>query len=68
MSSKARLLADFLMQDEVAAELKLSTRTLARWRRFREGPPVTKIGRRVYYRWTTLQAWLRAREQRRHSA
>jgi hypothetical protein len=44
------LLADFLTPDEAASELKICTRTLDRWRRLGEGPKVTKIGRRVYYR------------------
>ena len=56
------LLADFLGQDEAAAELKVCRRTLDRWRRLGEGPPVSKLGRRVLYRRASLQAWLRARE------
>jgi hypothetical protein len=62
MSITERLLADFLEQDEAAAELKVCGRTLDRWRRLGEGPPVTKIGRRVLYRRESLEAWLRARE------
>jgi hypothetical protein len=56
------LLADFLSQDELAAELKICKRTLDRWRRLDEGPPVTKLGRRIFYRRSSLQAWLHARE------
>jgi hypothetical protein len=63
MSYTENLLAYFLTQDEAAAELKICARTLHRWRRLGEGPPVTKIGRRVYYRRHTLRAWLCAREQ-----
>jgi hypothetical protein len=57
------LLADFLTQDEAAAELKICERTLDRWRRLGEGPPITKLGRRVLYRRSSLQAWLRTRER-----
>jgi hypothetical protein len=64
MSSTESLLADFLTADDAAAELKICERTLNRWRSLGEGPPVTKIGRRVYYRRRTLRAWLCAREQR----
>ncbi len=64
MSNAAHRLADFVPRRQAAAELDISERTLDRWRRLGGGPPVTKIGRRVYYRWATLQAWLRAREQR----
>ena len=59
-----KLLADFLTQDEAAAELKICERTLDRWRRLGEGPPVTKLGRRVLYRRSSLQTWLRTREHR----
>jgi len=64
MNTNETLLADFLTQDEAAAELKICERTLDRWRRLREGPPITKIGRRILYRRSSLQAWLRTREQR----
>ena len=63
MSNTENLLADFLTADEAAAKLKICERTLNRWRSLGEGPPVTKIGRRVYYRRRTLRAWLCAREQ-----
>jgi hypothetical protein len=64
MSNSEHLLLDFLTQHETAAQLKVCERTLYRWRRLSEGPPVTKIGRRVLYRLASLEAWLRAREQR----
>jgi predicted DNA-binding transcriptional regulator AlpA len=57
-----KLLADFLTQDEAAAELKICERTLDRWRRLGEGPPVTRLGRRILYRRSSVQAWLHARE------
>jgi len=56
------VLADFLTQEKAAAELKICERTLDRWRRLGEGPPITKLGRRVLYRRSSLQAWLRTRE------
>ncbi len=56
------LLAEFFEQDEAAAELKVCQRTLDRWRRLGDGPPITKIGRRVLYRRSSLQAWLHGRE------
>jgi hypothetical protein len=62
MSAVENLLADFLARDEAAAELKICERTLDRWRRLGEGPPITKLGRRVLYRRSSLQAWLIARE------
>jgi len=56
------LLADFLTLDEAAAELKVGRRTLDRWRQLGEGPPITKLGRRVLYRRKSLEAWLLTRE------
>jgi predicted site-specific integrase-resolvase len=64
MTAGDQLLADFLTQHEAAVELKVCERTLDRWRRLGEGPPITKIGRRVYYRRATVRAWLCAREHR----
>lgn len=64
MSITEDLLADFLTQNEAAAELKVCERTLDRWRRLDEGPPITKLGRRILYRRSSVRAWLRAREHR----
>ena len=50
MSYLAHLLADFLTKYEAAAELKVCERTLDRWQRLGEGPPITRLGRRVLYR------------------
>ena len=58
------LLADFLTQEEAADELKVCERTLDRWRKLGEGPPITRLGRRILYRRTSLQAWLHARESK----
>ncbi len=63
MSITENLLTDFLTQDEAAAELKVCERTLDRWRRLGEGPPITKLGRRNLYRRSSMHAWLHAREQ-----
>lgn len=56
------ILGDFLEQDEAAAELKVCRRTLDRWRRLAQGPPITRLGRRILYRRSSLLAWLYARE------
>jgi len=62
MSNPEPVLSDYLTQKEAAAELKVTDRTLDRWQRLREGPPVTRLGRRILYRRSSLQAWLCARE------
>lgn len=67
MATIDNLLADFLTQEEAAAELKVCKRTLDRWRMLGEGPPITRLGRRILYRRSSSQAWLRARERQGHS-
>jgi hypothetical protein len=62
MSNSEPVLSDYFTQKEAAAELKITERTLDRWQRLREGPPITKLGRRILYRRSSLQAWLLARE------
>jgi hypothetical protein len=62
MSVTETLLNDFLTQEEAAAELKVCERTLDRWRRLSERPPITKLWRRILYRRSSVRAWLRARE------
>ena len=64
MSTTENLLADFLTQNEAAAELKVCGRTLDRWRKLDEGPPITKLGRRILYRRSSVQSWLTQREHR----
>ena len=57
------LLADYLAGDEgLAAELGKSPRTIARWRALGEAPPVTRIGRDIYYAKAAVRDWLAARQ------
>jgi hypothetical protein len=66
MSIYEPLLSGYFTQEEAATELKVSPRTIDRWRRLDEGPPITKLGRRTLYRRSSLQAWLCEREHRGH--
>ena len=50
-----------LMQHEAAALLRLSERTLERWRVTGDGPPFAKLGRRVGYRPADLETWIASR-------
>jgi hypothetical protein len=59
---RSRDFADFIPQ-EAATELKGCARTMDRWRKLYEGPPITKLGRRIFYRRLSLEAWLRDQEQ-----
>jgi hypothetical protein len=63
MNTIESLLTDFLTQRQAAAELGICGRTLDRWHSLGEGPPLTKLGRRVLYRRTSLQIWLLSREK-----
>jgi hypothetical protein len=56
-------LADYQSENELAEELERSSRTLARWRAARIGPPYVVIGRRVFYRRTAVAEWLLKRER-----
>lgn len=62
MSNSEPVLSDYFTQKQAAAQLKVTDRTLERWQRLREGPPITRLGRRILYRRSSLQAWLLARE------
>ena len=64
MDTIKALLAEYFTPGEAAAELKVCERTLSRWHLLGEGPPVTKLGRRILYRRSSLLAWLRGREGR----
>ena len=61
-SEIAHVPGGYSAEAKVAAELNLSLRTLRKWRAEGRGPAFTKIGRRVFYRDASRDAWLRARE------
>jgi hypothetical protein len=56
---------NLLTQRDAANMLRLSQRTLERWRVSGDGPCFVKAGRRVAYRPADLDAWIAARV--RHS-
>ena len=56
------LTEQFLSVQETAACLELTSRTLARWRSARTGPPWCKCGRKVFYRRRAIVEWLAAGE------
>ena len=60
-SGKA-LLDDYDSEEVTAAQLGATTRTLARWRQKRIGPPVTYVGRKPFYYPPSTAAGLRGRE------
>ncbi len=56
------LLDDFLTDEQLAAELGISPRTLARWRRLRKAPPSVMIARRRQTRRRVAADWIKALE------
>jgi hypothetical protein len=60
---KTTILDEYWDEAGLAAELNVSCITLARWRMQRRGPPVTHIGRAVFYRKTSVKAWVAAQER-----
>lgn len=53
----------FLTRTQVAKELGVSTRTIARWEVERIGPPRVQIGCTIFYRSKALIEWLESRER-----
>lgn len=61
-ASSDDVLAGFLTPDQLAAQLGVSRRTLARLHARREGPARCTVGRLILYRAETVHVWLVARE------
>lgn len=52
-----------LTEAEVADLLRVSQRTVRRWRNEGTGPPALRVGRRIRYRRSAVEAWLDRRDQ-----
>jgi excisionase family DNA binding protein len=57
------VLNDYLTPTQLAHELGVSLRTVVRWNSRRQGPPQTRVGRRVLYRLASVKAWLAKHER-----
>jgi hypothetical protein len=55
---------DFYTDEELAQNLRVTTRTLRRWHDLRFGPPRTVLGRKILYRKESVIGWLIAREEK----
>ena len=51
-----------LTEVEVADLLRVSQRTVRRWRNEGTGPPALRVGRRIRYRRSAVEAWLDRRD------
>jgi helix-turn-helix protein len=57
------ILAGYLTEPELAAQLKKSRRALQDWRQRRVGPPWTQLGNTILYSEASVRAWLKTLEQ-----
>ena len=57
------VLAGYLTESDLAAQLNKSVRTLQSWRAQRRGPPWTQIGSTIVYSEDGTRAWLKTLEQ-----
>jgi hypothetical protein len=63
-ASNHHSLSGYIPQADLAAELKVHTRTLRRWEAERVGPLRTKIGKKIYYSRAAIEHWLLDRTSR----
>lgn len=64
MKDSRAFMSDWLSREELAEELGIAPGTLAKWATERKGPPLVKVGRRVFYRRAAVRKWLAARERK----
>ncbi|MCK1271567.1 MULTISPECIES: helix-turn-helix domain-containing protein [unclassified Bradyrhizobium] len=63
-NTQSDVLSDLLDREKAARLLGIAPRTLDRWHNENVGPPRLLIGRKVRYRRTSLDNWLRGLEGR----
>ena len=57
------LLAGYISETELAKQLGIGLRTLRYWRKQGVGPPLTYIGRKPYFKISSVTTWLNSRER-----
>jgi hypothetical protein len=63
VTSRRRILGDFLTEKELAIEIGRSVRHIKRWRTQGLGPPFCRIGRTPVYRVEAVRDWIRSHEK-----
>jgi hypothetical protein len=61
--AEAELLKDYFPRKALAGEIGCTEKTLIRWELDGKGPPVTRLGRQILYRKSSVEKWLRDLEQ-----
>ena len=57
------VLDEYVTREDLAQELKITTRTLDKWSWLGDGPKKIKIGARCYYHRDDVRAWLDAQRK-----
>lgn len=57
------ILREYLTRDQLAAELHITPRTLARWQSQPDAIPHVQMGGRILFRIDSVRAWLESRER-----
>jgi len=63
-SMSSLIAGEYATPEQLATELGISVRTLHRWHTARQGPPRVVLGRIVFYRRSSVLAWIESREER----
>ena len=56
-------LSDYVGEIELAKRLGIGLRTLRQWRQEGVSPPITRLGRKLYFNIESVEAWLKSRER-----
>lgn len=64
MPSDNSLLAGYIGEIELAKRLGIGLRTLRQWRQEGVSPPITKLGRKLYFKVASVEGWLDSRERK----
>jgi hypothetical protein len=67
-TSATEVLADYVTREQLARELRVTTKTLDRWSWLSHGPVKIKVGSRVYYHRADVRAWLDSQRLRAQEA
>jgi excisionase family DNA binding protein len=63
MAAMDALLSAYLTRNQLAAELNVTTRTVARWQAQPDGLPFTMLGSRTLYKRASVLAWIESHER-----
>lgn len=63
-----KLLDGMVSRQDLAMQLGVAVETLRRWESEGDGPASIRVGRRVLYRVSVVNSWLRAREKKAERA